>query len=327
MSFGDEISLGNINYKDPKRTISSAVWLKAKGITKTDLGVEPIKQPHAVLNRGLTASARQACSPSSSTRRTLRRLSRHDAADQELIGPHVLTGANYSPAFMAASTNGRSISGSDIFKQQGMTMSGRRITSSACRSAADRVVELAQARCAVKYHNYPIHYYVMPHAPGQEPGSCGEIWSSRSGFGARQSTTSGSVPRNASPRNYVAWKYKDTFRVAERIDLRFRPSREVPDGGRCARPGRDPHEQGDRLQREPADGALGRRTRSRPVQERPKEITRRCAAKEQQMLYLALRHAQHAVDSLPRRTSSTHLKTWRFVYFAANGSTTAVIRS
>src|SRR5690606_9985540 len=41
LSFGDEISLGSIDFNDPAMQTGFTAWLAKKGITKADLGVEP----------------------------------------------------------------------------------------------------------------------------------------------------------------------------------------------------------------------------------------------------------------------------------------------
>src|SRR3954451_19559175 len=41
VSFGDEISLGQINYADPKNQAKFRDWLRAKKITPAELGSDP----------------------------------------------------------------------------------------------------------------------------------------------------------------------------------------------------------------------------------------------------------------------------------------------
>ena len=68
-------------------------------------------------------------------------------------------------------------------------------------------------RCATKYHNHPIHYYVMPHAPGQEPGFLRRNMVLSVGFGARHIDSFWVGPEERFTENYVAWKCKDTFKT------------------------------------------------------------------------------------------------------------------
>jgi len=158
----------------------------------------------------------------------------------------------------------------------------------------------------------------MPHAPGQEPGFLRRNMVLAVGFGARHIDNFWIGPEERFTENYVAWKYKDTFRVLSESIYDSAEVEEVPDGGEGAPgPGRDPHEQGDRLQREPADGALGEGPVRGPVQERPERNQPDAVPQEQQMLYLALRHAQHAVDCITEEEHPRRLpEELKVVYFA-----------
>ena len=139
----------------------------------------------------------------------------------------------------------------------------------------------------------------MPHAPGQEPGFLRRnMVLARRLRAPATSTTSGSRRRSASPRTTSPGT---TPTPSARFSESIYDSAEVGEdpGRRQGAPGRGRghHWQGDRLQRIAPDGATRPRTRSPPsARTPPKEINQTLCRKEQQMLYLALRHAQHAVD-------------------------------
>src|SRR5947209_7764659 len=117
LSFGDEIGLGGVDAKDPKVEARFRAWLKEHGITKAELGEEPDQATLAD-----TAPPRVAWYAQKFTNderfayyRGLTKLAK------DLLGPQVLTGANFSPH------HGTLYYGSlpqwiDLFKAQGMTM-------------------------------------------------------------------------------------------------------------------------------------------------------------------------------------------------------------
>ncbi|HZZ78335.1 MAG TPA: hypothetical protein VFE62_07440, partial [Gemmataceae bacterium] len=181
LSFGDEISLGSINFKDAKLQDKFRAWLKSKGITKKDLGVEP---DQAVLTPKGNARLAWFTQQFNEEERfaAYREMTKRA---RELFGPQVLTGANYSPHH-GCLYYGPVYQWVDIFKQQGMTMFWAEDYVFSVPEVPQIVSwSFAQMRCATKYHNYPIHYYVMPHAPGQEPGFLRRNMVLSIGFGAR----------------------------------------------------------------------------------------------------------------------------------------------
>jgi hypothetical protein len=215
LSFGDEISLGSINYKDPKMTEKFRAWLSAKKITKTELGVEPNE---AVLtpSKGAAATSSPRLAWFSQQFNEEERFAAYREMTKrakELIGPHVLTGANYSPHH-GCLYYGPLYQWVDIFKHQGMTMFWAEDYVFSVPEAPQIVSwHFAQMRCAAKYHDIPIQYYVMPHAPGQEPGFLRRNMVLSVGFGARHIDNFWVAPEERFTENYVAWKYKDSFRT------------------------------------------------------------------------------------------------------------------
>lgn len=314
LSFGDEISLGRINYKDPKLQEKFRAWLKAKGVTKADLGVEPDQA-------ALTASGNARLAWFTQLFNEDERFAVYRAMTaraKELIGPHVLTGANYSPHH-GCLYYGPLYQWVDIFKQQGMTMFW----------AEDYVFSVpefpqivswhfAQMRCAVKYHNYPIHYYVMPHAPGQEPGFLRRNMVLSVGFGARHIDNFWVGPEERFTENYVAWNYRDTFRTISEAIYDSAEVEKLQATGRV-RPAQvgllmskatDYNE--SHLMVERAKDPFAAQCKNAPP-----TVNQTLCRKEQQMLYLALRHAQHAVDCVTEDDIlDGALKDLKVLYFA-----------
>lgn len=320
LSFGDEISLGNINFKDAKLNEKFRVWLKMKGITAKDLGVNPdqaMLTPHAPGATG--AAARQAWwSQQFNEEERFAAYRAMTTRAKELFGKDVLTGANYSPHH-GCLYYGPIYQWVDIFKHQGMSM----IWAEDYIFSVPEVPQIiswsfAQMRCAAKYHNTPIHYYVMPHAPGQEPGFLRRNMVLSVGFGAKHIDNFWVAPAERFTENYVSWKYKDTFRtLSESIYDSAEVEKFVVEGK--VRPAQvaivmskatDYNESRLMVPKEKDPFAA-------QCKNAPKEINQTLCRKEQQMLYLALRHAQHAVDCITEEDIlDGYLKNLKVVYFA-----------
>ncbi len=320
LSFGDEISLGNINFKDAKLNAKFRVWLKAKGITKADLGVEPDQANLTPYSTGASRpAARQAWWSQQFNEEE--RFADYRAMTQrakELFGPEVLTGANYSPHH-GCLYYGPIYQWVDIFKHKGMSM----IWAEDYIFSVPEVPQIiswsfAQMRCAAKYHNTPIHYYVMPHAPGQEPGFLRRNMVLSVGFGARHIDSFWVAPAERYTENYVSWKYKDTFRtLSESIYDSAEVEKFVVEGK--VRPGQvavvmskatDYNESRLMVPKEKDPFAA-------QCKNAPKEVNQTLCRKEQQMLYLALRNADYAVDCITEEDIlEGYLKNLKVVYFA-----------
>ncbi len=176
----------------------------------------------------------------------------------------------------------------------------------------------AQMRCAAKYHNTPIHYYVMPHAPGQEPGFLRRNMVLAVGFGARHIDNFWVGPEERFTENYVAWKYKDTFRVLSESIYdsaeveKFQATGKVRPAQVAIVMSKATDYNESRLMVPSAKDPFAAQCKNAP-----KEINQTLCRKEQQMLYLALRHAQHAVDCITEEDIlEGGLKDLKVVYFA-----------
>lgn len=314
LSFGDEISLGRINFKDPKMEAKFRDWLKAKGVTKADLGVEP-----AAATLTLDGNPRLVWYSNLFNEEERFGVFRDcTQAAKEAIGPHVLTGANYSPHHLAL-YYGPVYQWVDIFKHQGMNM----IWAEDYIFSVPEVPQIlswsfGQMRCGAKYHGQPIHYYVMPHAPGQEAGFLRRNMLLSIGYGARHIDSFWVAPAERFTENYVGWNYLDTFRVlresiydtaeAERLQVggKVRPARVAVVTGKAT----DFNE--SRLMVDKTKDPFTARCLNAPAQ-----VNQIICRKDQQMLYLALRQAQHAVDIITEDDIVAGvLKDYDVVYFA-----------
>ena len=315
ISFGDEISLGQINFNDPKNQAKFSAWLKGKGLTARDLGVAPEQaklskegDPRLVWYSNLFNEEERFGDYRATT-----------AVAKEQFGADVLTGANYSPHHLAL-CYGPVFQWVDIFKHNGMSMFWAEDYIFSVPEAPQMLSwMLAQARCGVKYNNQPIHFYIMPHAPGQEPGFLRRNMLMAVGNGARHVDNFWVGPEERFTENYVAWTYPENFRTiheaiydsgeAEKIQSKgkVRPARVALVTGKAT----DFNE--SRMMVDKARDPFASRCRNAPAQ-----VNQIICRKEQQFLYLALRQAQHAVDLITEDdiAESDALRNYDVVYFA-----------
>jgi len=210
LSFGDEIAIGGPNLNDPAMQAPFTAWLKAKGITKADLGMEPdaARLTDRGANRRIAWYAKLFGEEQSFGQfKDMTRLAK------ELIGPQVETGANYSPhgAPQYYGEQGQYI---DVFKQNCMTMYW----------TEDYIFSVPQQpqmiswmfgiqNCAIKYNKQKIHMYIMPHAPGQTPENFRRSLVYAIGAGARHIDNFWVAPAETFTENSIGWTYPEMFKV------------------------------------------------------------------------------------------------------------------
>jgi len=315
LSFGDEIHLGRINYKDPKKQEEFRAWLKSSKIGAKELGVPPEVaeltgdgDPRLVWYSNLFNEQQRFAA--------FRRLT--EFAKQQ-IGPHVLTGANYSPHHLAL-CYGPIYQWVDIFKHNGMSMYWTEDYIFSVPEAPQIISWMyAQIHCALKYNHQPIHFYVMPHAPGQTADFLRRNMLFSIGAGTSHIDNFWIGPQENFTENYIAWGYNDSFRVVHESIYDTAEVEKIQVGGK-RRPARvalitgkatDFNESRLRIDRSQDPFA-------RDSKNAPEKLNQIICRKDQQMLYLALRHAQHAVELITEDdiVELDVLKRYDVVYFA-----------
>jgi hypothetical protein len=295
VSFGDEIGLGRINYKDPKMNEAFRAWLIAKKITAADLG----------LPAGTMATLEESKPRLAWYSNRFNEYTRFDAfrqmtqAAREAIGPHVLTGANYSPHHLAL-CYGPVYQWVDIFRAQGMSLFWTEDYIFSIPEVPNMISwQFAQIHAAVREHKQPIHFYVMPHAPGQLHEVLRRNMLFAVGSGAVHIDSFWVGPPERFTENYVSYHYPDTYRALFEaihdtaaiepylVDAQRRKGQVALILGQAT----DYHE--SRLKRAKAEDPFFARCKNAPA-----TIEQTLARKEQQYLYLALRHAGYEVDLL-----------------------------
>jgi hypothetical protein len=314
LSLGDEIGLGGIDLKDPKVQTKFRAWLKDRGVSKAELGEAPEQAAlggkpsprlawHAqkfadderfAYYRGLTTLARQ------------------------LFGPQVLTGANFSPHH-GTLYYGSTPQWIELFRQQGMSMFWAEDYIFSVPETPQIISwEFAQMRCATKAHGQPIHFYVMPHAPGQEPGFLRRNMLLSVGYGARHIDSFWVAPAERFTENYVSWQYRDHFRVLSESIFDSAEAEKLQANGKV-RPARVALVLSDATDYNESRFFVDRKEDpfAALCKNAPKEINQTLCRKEQQLLYLALKHGQQAVDLITERDiREGALKDFDVVHFA-----------
>jgi len=314
LSFGDEISLGEIDWNDPAMQTKFNAWLIANKITKADIGVDPAT---AKLTR--TGDPRlmwYSIRFNEEERFGVYRSS--TAAAKAAFGPQVLTGANYSPHHLALSY-GPIFQWVDIFKHNGMSM----FWAEDYIFSVPEVPQIlsfmfAQMRAGTKYNNQPIHFYVMPHAPGQTAANLRRSMVFAVGSGTAHIDSFWVGPEENYTENFVAWGYNDTFRVLRESIMDSGEVEKVSVGGKV-RPGRvavvlskaTDFNETRHLVDKALDPFLSRSKNA------PAKLQQIICRKDQQMLYVALRNSQQGVDLITEDDIKDGiLKNYDAAYFA-----------
>ncbi len=324
VSFGDEIGLGQINFKDPANQAKFQAWLRQRGVTAKDLGL-PIEKAT------LTGSGEGRLGWYSNLFNEHERFGdfrKMTATVEQKFGPKVLTGANYSPHHLAL-CYGPVYQWVDLFKARGMSM----IWAEDYIFSVPEVPQMisfmfAQMRCGAKYHNLPIHFYVMPHSPGQLAGFLRRNMLFAAGAGAKHIDSFWVGPEEKFTENYVRWGATDTWQALHEsihdttavedllVNGKTRPAKVAVITGKA----NDFHE--SRLMVEKKDDPF-----TRQCQNAPAKVNQILCRKEQQMLYLALRHTQHAVDVITEDdiAERNDLAQYGVVYFAGEWVDTRIL--
>ncbi|MEQ8787647.1 MAG: beta-galactosidase trimerization domain-containing protein [Pirellulaceae bacterium] len=315
VSFGDEIRLGRIKFDDPANVEKFRKWLKAKGVEKDELGVAPEQaqltidgDPRLVWYSNLFNEEERFADFRARTQLVQRKL-----------GKHVLSGANYSPHHLAL-YYGPVFQWVDIFKHGGMSMHWAEDYIFSVPEAPQIISwQFAEMRCGVKYRGQPIHFYVMPHAPGQKPGFLRRNLLTAVGYGARHIDNFWVGPEENFTENYVSWNYPETFRALSEAIYDTSEAEKLLDGGKLRANrvavviGKATDFNESRLMVDKSQDPLARRCKNAPEQ-----LNQILCRKDQQMLYLALLHAQHGVDLITEDdiVERNELRKYDAVYFA-----------
>ncbi|MDA0842128.1 MAG: hypothetical protein O3B01_01570 [Planctomycetota bacterium] len=322
LSFGDEIHLGSINYKDPENLKKFRAWLEAKKLKKKELGIKPEDAPLLDPQAAVADESTHRLAWYSQLFNEEERFAHYRSLTElakEVIGPHVLTGANYSPHHLAL-CYGPIYKWVDIFKHQGMSMFWTEDYIFSVPEAPQIISWMfAQIQCGVKYHNQPVHFYVMPHAPGQVPGFLRRNMIFSVGAGSSHIDNFWIGPQENFTENYVAWGEDETFKalhdaIYETAEVEPYLIGSKPRSAQVAlilSKATDFNE--SRLMVDKSQDPFAADSRNAP-----QKLNQILCRKDQQMLYLSLRHTQHEVDLITEDdiVDLGVLEKYKAVYFA-----------
>ncbi len=315
VSFGDEISLGSMDFSDTSVQAKYRVWIKDQGISSADLGQEI---ETAIPTRD--GNARAVWYSALFEQRELFAHFRHlTEVAQEVVGPQVFTGANFSPHGLP-SYYGSISQWVDLFKYNGMNMFWTEDYIFSMPEFPQTISWMfAQMQCAVKYNNQPIHFYVMPHSPGQTADVLRKNMIFALGAGARDIDNFCLAPAEEFTENYVSWSYPNSFRAIHDAIYQAAEAEKYLVGGKL-RPARvavvlsratDFNESRLVVSKDQDPFA-------RTCQNAPDTIPQTLCRKDQQYLYMALRQAQYPVDLITEDdiAEGNALARYDVVYFA-----------
>lgn len=329
LSFGDEIHLGEINYADAANQPKFQAWLKAKGYTAADLGgTDPAS---ATMTKDESKPELAWYSKLFSAEERFQYYAEMTRMAERLLNKDVLTGANYSP-HGAPQYYGHLDQWIDIFKFRGMSAYWTEDYIFSVPEPPQMIGwMLANARCAVKYHNLPIHFYVMPHAPGQTAENLRRGMVYAVGAGATQIDSFWVAPPENYTENFIAWSYPDSFKAVHESIYDSGEVEQIAVGGRYRSSrvalilGRATDFNEPRVKVTPKDDPF-----AALCQMDFGGFQQTLCRKDAHGLYLALRQAQHGVDLITEEDITDPkldiLKNYDVVYYAGEWCDTHTVK-
>jgi len=154
VSFGDEIHIPPAKADDAK----FAAWLEARGVAWDGEAKFTAKREDPLYYYSRLWAIESG----------IAHYAEHTRLLEQRIGPHVRTGANYSPHANYLVTDLQWVR---PFKMRGMTMPWSEDYVWGVPEISVQIVGYLTSafRCGAKYHKLPILMYVMPHTPGETP--------------------------------------------------------------------------------------------------------------------------------------------------------------
>ncbi len=321
VSFGDEIHVGAVDAKKAENIAEFRTWLSSQGLTAKDLGGTDPAQATIELDPKTAKSPELTWySTLFSEKKAFEEFNLNTKAAEKAFGPNVWTGANYSP-HGAPQYYGPIFQWVDMFKNKGMSAFWTEDYIFSVPESPQIISWMfATAHAGAKYHNTPIHFYVMPHAPGQVPGYLRKSMVYAVGSGSADIDSFWVGPAEAFTENFVSWAYPDVFKVLHES---------IYDAGEVE----DISVSGKRRQSKVAvvlSKATDFNEKHLPVDPKSDPFAAKATAdfsgsqfqqtlcrKEAQMLYLSLRQAQQQVDLITEDDIKDGiLKNYKTVYFA-----------
>jgi hypothetical protein len=210
VSLGDEIHIGAAA-KSPDDDPAFRDYLKKKGVPPAELGLPSLADAKIELKN------KESPLYYHSHLFALERGIAHYKERTDILEAHlpkgILTGANYSPHPYYRPTEGQWVR---AFKRRALTLPWSEDYTWQVPEYSTQVngYLLTALRCGAKYHDLPIHWYAMPHAPGNTPDNLRRAYYTAIGHGAKQLNFFCATPLSiAYTENYVTSESAATWRT------------------------------------------------------------------------------------------------------------------
>lgn len=214
VSLGDEIHIAG-SAKSPDDDPAFREFLKKKGVAPVDLGLAALDAAKLELtNKG---SRLYYWSHVFAFERALESYKRRTEILEANLPKGIGVGANYSPHPYYWPKEGQWIR---AFKRRAMTLPWGEDYTWQIPEASQQIngYLLTAFRSAAKHHDLPIHWYVMPHAPGNTADNFKRSYWTALGHGAKQINFFCATPLSVGyTENYVVSQAKDTWKAIHEV--------------------------------------------------------------------------------------------------------------
>jgi hypothetical protein len=213
VSLGDEIGVGSHDPNSKQDNEMFREYLRAEGLTLSDMGLR--EWTDAKLVEGTKAFDRPKLyywSQLFGADRDIQKLSQRTAIVEKVLGPGVYTGANYSPHPQYWPHFGQWVR---AFRKRGMTMPWSEDYIWQIPEMSPQVTGylLDVLRSAGKPEKMLIHYYTMPHWPGNTPKDLTLSFYSALAHGNKVLNYFAAVPIYDYTENYISWEATEMWKA------------------------------------------------------------------------------------------------------------------
>jgi hypothetical protein len=214
VSLGDEIHIGG-SAKSPDDDPAFRDFLKGKKLAPADLKLKSLDEAKIELKD--KTSRLYYWSHLFSFEKALAELKERTDILEANLGKHLTIGANYSPHPYYWPKEGQ---WARAFKRRAMTLPWSEDYVWQVPEASPQIIGymMAALRCGAVDHNLPIHWYVMPHYPGNTPDNLRRAYYSAIGHGAKQLNFFCATPLSvAYTENYVTSEATETWKTIHEL--------------------------------------------------------------------------------------------------------------
>lgn len=213
VSFGDEIGVGGYDPNSSPDNKMFHEYLKAAGLSPSDLGFGEWNQARLVdESEAFKMPKAYYWSRLFGIDKDIEKLAKRTRIVEKILGPGVYTGANFSPHSQYWPRFGQWVR---LFRKRGMTMPWSEDYIWQIPELSPQVTGylLDVLRSAGRIEKMPIHYYTMPHWPGNTPKDLTLSFYSALAHGNKVINFFAAVPVYSYTENYVSWEATETWKA------------------------------------------------------------------------------------------------------------------